>query len=205
VSSGAISVTVTASDAFSSASQTFTWNVTPQVAFASVADQTNQEGDVASLQVSATGVSGNAVTYSADGLPDGLNIDPNSGIISGTIAVGDAANGPFAPTISATDGTYSGSISFSWNVTSPVTIADVADQTNLEGDAVSVQVSATAASGNAITFTAEGLPNGLSIDANSGVISGTVAVGDSAGGGQYYAAAICTQSLATTPAMAPLL
>jgi len=53
--------------------------------------QNNNEGDVVSLQVQATGAS----TYSATGLPPTLTIDPNTGLISGTITAGGANSGPF--------------------------------------------------------------------------------------------------------------
>lgn len=53
--------------------------------------QNNNEGDVVSLQVQANGAS----TYSATGLPPTLTIDPNTGLISGTISTGGSNTGPF--------------------------------------------------------------------------------------------------------------
>ncbi len=46
-------------------------------------DQFNYEGDIVSLPIEAT--SPNTTSYSATGLPPDLSIDPNTGIISGTI------------------------------------------------------------------------------------------------------------------------
>lgn len=46
-------------------------------------DQFNYEGDVVSLQIEAT--SPNTTSYSATGLPPDLTINPNTGVISGTI------------------------------------------------------------------------------------------------------------------------
>ena len=67
----------------------------------------------------------------------------------------------------------------------PVTTAPVvtapANQTNNEGDVVTaVTVTATGGNGHALTFTATNLPPGLTINATTGVISGTL-TGQSAG------------------------
>ncbi|MFK7811732.1 MAG: PKD domain-containing protein, partial [Maribacter sp.] len=53
--------------------------------------QNNNEGDTVALQIQANGAS----TYSATGLPPTLVIDPNTGLISGTISAGGANDGPF--------------------------------------------------------------------------------------------------------------
>ena len=42
-------------------------------------------GDSVNLNVSASDSDGGTLSYSADNLPDGLSIDPSSGIISGII------------------------------------------------------------------------------------------------------------------------
>ena len=66
-------------------------------------------------------------------MPPGLKINTSSGAITGTVAVGDAANGPYDVFVVANDGTYTASTEFTWNVTGPVTIATPADQTTNEG------------------------------------------------------------------------
>jgi hypothetical protein len=53
------------------------------------------------------------------------------------------------------------------------------DQSNIEGDLVSLSVLASDPDGDVLTFNANNLPAGLSIDAMTGVISGNVAVGSS--------------------------
>ena len=50
-------------------------------------DQTSKEGQVVSLQVTAS-ETGATLTYSADGLPAGLSINSSTGLISGTISTG---------------------------------------------------------------------------------------------------------------------
>jgi hypothetical protein len=70
--------------------------------------------------MSATDSLNNPLTYTATGLPAGLSINSSTGLISGTFATGDAANGPYVVTVTASDGTYSSSVSFNWNA-SPIT------------------------------------------------------------------------------------
>ncbi len=52
--------------------------------------------------------------YSAIGLPGGLKINPSTGAITGTLAAGDAGDGPYSVTVLAQDGTYSTSQTFNW-------------------------------------------------------------------------------------------
>ncbi|WP_063771060.1 alkaline phosphatase family protein [Streptacidiphilus neutrinimicus] len=73
--------------------------------------QTGTVGTAASLQVAATDSAGNALTYSAVGLPAGLSMSP-SGLISGTPTTAGTSN----VTVTASSGTASGSASFTWTV-----------------------------------------------------------------------------------------
>ena len=57
---------------------------------------------------------------------------------------------------------------------SPI-IVGPSDQSHAEGDSVSLQLSATDPDGDALTWNASGLPSGLSINATTGLISGTLA------------------------------
>ncbi len=180
--SGPDTVTVTAGDGTYSASQTFTWTINPPITLAQPADQTNVEGDTVSLALSATDSTSGTLSYAAAGLPYNLKISTTSGVISGIVAPGDAATGSFSVTVVASDGTYSASKSFNWTITSPITLTAPADQTSNEGATLSLTVSASDSSGGTPTFSAVGLPNGLAINATTGVVSGTVTVGAAAAG-----------------------
>ena len=59
----------------------------------------------------------------------------------------------------------------------PPTIGAVVDQENVEGDLIALAVAAEDPDGDVLTFSADGLPAGLTIDAVSGEISGTIAAG----------------------------
>lgn len=56
-------------------------------------------------------------------------------------------------------------------------ITDPGNQSDVEGASVSLQIDATDADGDPMTYAATGLPNGLSIGVTTGLISGTVAAG----------------------------
>ncbi len=66
-------------------------NVAPVVT--NPGDQTDAEGVVVSLPIAATDADlpANGLSYGAVGLPPGLSIDPNSGLISGTVPFGCSA------------------------------------------------------------------------------------------------------------------
>jgi uncharacterized repeat protein (TIGR01451 family) len=173
---------VTASDGSTSSSLDFVWNVAPRIQFAPVDDQQNLEGDTVNVQASATSPDGNPIQYSADGLPDGLSIQANTGQITGTIAAGTADSDSYDVTLTATDGTYSATQTFSWDVAPRITFADLSDRQNVEGATVSLQTSASSPDGLALQYGADGLPDGLSIDSNTGLISGTLAPGTAVDG-----------------------
>jgi hypothetical protein len=124
--------------------------------------------------------SGATLSYSAVGLPDGLSINSSTGLIAGTVAAGAALGGPYAVTVTASDGVSSNSATFNWSVApaqapAAVVQSNPGSQSSLTGDSVAVQVQATNPGGYALTYSATGLPDGLSIDPFSGLISGTLA------------------------------
>jgi hypothetical protein len=157
--------------AFTSGSTANTVTVT------SPGNQSTAVGTAVSLQVQASdSASGQTLTYSATGLPAGLSINASSGLITGT----PTTAGTSSVTVTAKDTTgATGSATFTWTVTSSssgntVTVTSPGNQSTTAGTAVSLQVKASdSASGQTLTYTANGLPAGLSINASSGLITGT--------------------------------
>jgi serine protease len=138
--------------------------------------QTGTVGTAVSLQIHATdSASGQTLTYSATGLPAGLSINSSTGLISGT----PTTAGTSSVTVTAKDTTNaSGSASFTWTINpaggNTVTVTNPGNQTGTVGTAVSLQIHATdSASGQTLTYSATGLPTGLSINSSTGLISGT--------------------------------
>ena len=134
-----------------------------------IADQTDQENTLASLTPSpnATDPDGDALSFSATGLPDGLSIDPTTGAISGTLT---AAVGDYPVIVTVSDNgspNLSDTQAFTWTITPspPVT----ADEFWLEAECTSLGTSwaniaeTDAANGNAREFIAASVWNGSHI------------------------------------------
>ena len=142
------------------------------------ADQSHTEGDTVSLQLSANDPDNDPLSYSASGLPAGLSLEPSSGLISGTLAAG--AVGSYTVDISVSDGNGgSASASFGWTVEAPPVnqvpvLTNPGDQLHTVGDNVSLQLVANDADGDSLSFSAVGLPSGLSVDTTSGAIGGVL-------------------------------
>ncbi len=94
--------------------------------------QSNAEGDVISLQIAATDGDSPVLAYSALNLPEGLSIDPVSGLISGTISFHAAANSPHSSSVTVTDATTPVTVNFTWTV-SQTAFGACAAETGLVG------------------------------------------------------------------------
>jgi M6 family metalloprotease-like protein/uncharacterized repeat protein (TIGR02543 family) len=80
------------------------------------ANQTNVEGQTASLQLSASDPEGDTFTFAVSGLPQGLSVNPNTGLISGTL--GYASAGVRSVTVTVTDSHGAAATrNFTWTVT----------------------------------------------------------------------------------------
>ncbi|AEV85403.1 hypothetical protein ACWT_4383 [Actinoplanes sp. SE50] len=139
------------------------------VAVTAVPDQVSTLGSaIAALPLSATGGS-RPYTWSVTGLPNGLTFDPTTTSVTGT----PTSAGTSTVTVTVIDARgKTARITFRWAVVTKITLAKIADQGTTQGR--SVTLSPSAAGGTTpYTWSATGLPNGLSIDSATGVITGT--------------------------------
>ncbi len=179
----AVTVTATHLSTGIAESESFTWRITEATAPITVVvedvdDQRHAVGEPVDLEVIATASDDSPVVADADGLPDGLSVDPESNRVVGT----PTTPGIFEVTIGATHtgSGARGTTSFVWEITETesepvVTITfsgTLARQAHSVGEDVDLAADATASNDEPLVYSAWGLPDGLDIDAESGRITG---------------------------------
>lgn len=118
---------------------------------------------------SLNALAGQAVSYTASGLPAGVTMN-SSGLITGSPTATGAYQVTVTPSSSAA--VLPASMAFTWDVHGTITMTSPGNQSTVAGSAVDLQVAATdSAAGYTPAFTATGLPPGLSISPG-GLISG---------------------------------
>jgi large repetitive protein len=94
------------------------------------------EGSSPTLAVNASGGDG-PLNYAATGLPPGLSINVNTGVISGTVSVGASTNSPYSVTVTVddSDGETSDAVAvaFTWSISASPDVGDVLFRINAGG------------------------------------------------------------------------
>ncbi|MGI9367085.1 MAG: tandem-95 repeat protein [Rhizobiaceae bacterium] len=172
------------SDGLASATANVTFDVSPVddaiVVVAAPPDLAKSDGDTVNIPMAGffSDPDGDALRYSATGLPAGLVIDPNSGVISGRLNSSASQSAPYSVVVSAADGaSSSASASFSIDVFNIVPTAAVdATLTVREGDTVNLDLSSYFVDddNDRLIYKATGLPGWLSFDTAMGIANGTV-------------------------------
>jgi Glycosyl hydrolase family 48/Cellulose binding domain/Putative Ig domain len=150
-------------------------SASPTVTVTNPGTQTGTVGNADNLQIQATdSATGKTFNYGATDLPLGLSINASTGAITGMPTMA----GSFTTTVTVKDGTSASSVNFDWTIGTgtgnQVTVTSPGNQTSTVGAAVSLQVHASdSATGQTLTYSATGLPAGLSISSSTGLISGT--------------------------------
>jgi hypothetical protein len=137
--------------------------------------QTGTVGTADTLQIQASdSATGKTFAYSATDLPIGLSISSSTGAITGKPTMA----GSYTTTVTVNDGSGASSVNFTWTIGTStgntVTVTNPGNQTGTVGTAASLQIKASdSATGQTLTYSAAGLPAGLSISSSTGLISGT--------------------------------
>ncbi|MGA1111911.1 MAG: putative Ig domain-containing protein, partial [Ilumatobacteraceae bacterium] len=171
---GPVAMEVTATDSYASTTASFTVTVDSGTAALSVSypNATGHVGKAQSIRPTISGASGaTTFTVTAGTLPLGVNLDPSTGVISGTPA---AAQGAQPITVRVTDSATSVNVTFTiaelahtLSVAYPSSTGDVGAATT-----ITPVVSHTIGT---VTYalTSGTLPAGLALDPITGVITGT--------------------------------
>ncbi|MEM7800624.1 MAG: putative Ig domain-containing protein, partial [Chloroflexota bacterium] len=166
---GRFNVTIKVSDGLDTDSISFRWDVNTPPDVNGPNDRVDTLGSLVSLDIVATDEEDDDLSYEATNLPPDLDIDTDTGEISGTLTEA----GSYTVLIEVSDDDSTVSVSFKWTVNTPPTLSDPGNQTGVVGNAVSLNVAGADSDGDDLSYLAEGLPPGLSIDGDDGEISGT--------------------------------
>ncbi len=187
---GSFNPVVTATDSLgSSSSESFPWDITSPVAVVNPGMQLDTSGAGASLSIVARDAlpSATVTSFSATGLPPGLSIASATGVISGK----PDTSGMSIVTVTATDSAgYSGSATFTWKIVNDVSVLQPGPQTSVTGAQLTLDlVSDDSSSTATVSWSASGLPPGLTIGPSTGVVTGTATTA-----GSYLALITATDS-----------
>ena len=130
------------------------------------------EGATLAFAVTAADADGDAVTVTATGLPPGASFDGES--FAWTPAFGDAGN--HAVRFAASDGSLADEetvLLTVGDVNHPPTVEPIPDQTVAEGATLTLQVLATDADGQTLSYASPNLPPGATLHAATGVLTWT--------------------------------
>ncbi|WP_432472118.1 putative Ig domain-containing protein [Amphritea sp. HPY] len=185
-------------------------------------DQRNEIGDAVHIECSVFfEINGEMnQSYSATGLPEGVRIDPITGVILGVCKAPNSGDFSHQQACSVIAEGECGDLLidfFSWHLANPESVRgrSIPDQVHNISDNVEISTAGYFTSIGELCFCAEGLPDGLDIDQQTGDISGSwhenvclkspyfvsITAKDSAGGEEtdYFEWHVCDLSSSLEP------
>jgi PKD repeat protein len=167
--SGAFVVTLTATNAGGTATSSLTLTVAAANVAPIITSPPTAPGTVGTPINYVVVGTGSPTSYTATGLPAGLTLNPTTGAITGT----PTASGTSVVTITATNGAGTTTSTVTITVAAPAgspVITSPATAPGIAGTPISYVIAAT---GTPTSYTATGLPAGLTLNPTTGAITGT--------------------------------
>ncbi len=198
---GAYPLTLSATDGELSTSETINLvvaNVTRAPIFVPVLAQTAREGVELRLTIQAADLDNEPIALSAISLPDGATFDPSTGLFDWFPNY--SQSGPFTVTIGAANPhNQTATESFTINVQNVdrPPVLNASDQNFIIGQSSSFTLGATTPeAGATLTYSAKNLPEGATLDVNTGVVTWNPGPGQA---GSYEPTFFVTDGTLTTP------
>jgi hypothetical protein len=138
----------------------------------SLPNRYGEVGDGVAITLAASDADGDPLSWSASGLPPGISLNSSTGRLGGSLN----GAGAFMVTITVTAGGVADTGHFTWMVTAPGApiLEPIQNRFGQVGDETSLTVSARHPEGKPLSFAAAGLPPGLTLGRDTGLISGTL-------------------------------
>ncbi len=167
-------VTVTDAGGVGAATATFAWSVVGAPTVNTPSAQNSLAGNTVNLQLT-TSCPNAPCGYTLANGPAGLSVSP-SGLVSGMLTSATGVYSSAKITVTDASGISVSTGTFTWTVTLPPapTMTSPGNQTTYVNSPVNMDVSVRATGGtNPLVFTATNLPNWLTLDRNTGLLTGT--------------------------------
>lgn len=153
-------------------------NVNRAPVLTSIGNKSVNEGQTLTFSIATTDPDGDALTYSATNLPTGSTFDPQTRTFSWTPAYGQAGNYPNVEFTVTDDGSpmmlaFEDITITVGHVNRAPIFSPVGPQQVLEHNTLTFTVAATDPDGDAVTFSATGMPSGATFNPATGLFSWT--------------------------------